>query len=172
MSFERHRKMLVDCYRDLVVTIRSVTERNARIGRAMALFGILAFLGGYGLFLAAESLGHASESYWTYRQFAGVLAGLGLPALLYGLVVALPDIGRNTYVSIAGVVLCSAAVALFFATYPDQWNVAGSPDYVVETVTVHGLGVMLCSAAAGGAINCHFENEDITGFIWGGSTER
>ena len=56
MSFERHRKMLVDCYRDLVVTIRSATERNARIGRAMALFGILAFLGGYGLFLAAESV--------------------------------------------------------------------------------------------------------------------
>jgi len=172
MSFDRHRKMLVDCYRDLAVTVRSATDRNARIGQAMALFGILAFLGGYGLFLAGESLGYASESYWTYRQFAGVFAGLGLPALLYGLVVALPDVGRNTYVSLVGVLLCSAAVALFFVTYPDQWNVAGSPDYVVETVTVYGLGAMLCSAAAGGAVNCHFENEDVTGFIWGGSTER
>ncbi|MFC6940957.1 hypothetical protein ACFQE8_13460 [Salinirubellus sp. GCM10025818] len=172
MSFERHAEILIDCYRDLVGTIRSATYRNARIGQALALFGILAFLGGYGLFLAGESLGYASENYWTYRRFAGVLAGFGLPALLYGLVVALPDVGRNSYVSLAGAVLCSAAVVLFFGTYPERWNVAGSPDYVVETVTLYGLGAMLCAAAAGGAVNCHFEKESITGFIWGRSPDR
>lgn len=48
--------MLVDCYRDLVETVRSATYRNARVGQAFALFGLLAFLVGYGLFLAGESL--------------------------------------------------------------------------------------------------------------------
>lgn len=161
-------KMLADCYRDLVRTIRTTTYENARLGRALALVGVLSFVGGYGLFVAGESLEYASESFWTYRTFAGGIGGLGLPAFLLGLVVALPDFGRNTYVSLLGAVLCSAAIVLFLFTYPGQWNVAGSPDYVVETVTVYGLGAMLCSAAAGGAINCHFENENITGFVWGG----
>jgi hypothetical protein len=30
---------------------------------------------------------------------------------------------------------------------------------------------MLRSAAAGGAVNCHFENEEITGFIRGSPPE-
>lgn len=168
MSFRRGTRMLIDCYRDLAVTVRSADYETARLGQALALGGVLAFVGGYGLFVAGESLEHASEAFWAYRTLAGAVAGLGLPAFLLGLVVALPDVGRNSYVSVVGVLLCSAAILLFLATYPDQWNVAGSPDYVIETVTVYGLGAMLCSAAAGGAVNCHFENEDVTGFVWGG----
>jgi hypothetical protein len=172
MSFERGTRMLIDCYRDLARTVRTVTHEYGRLGQAVALVGILALLVGYGLFVAGESLEYASESFWTYRTYAGAIGGLGLPAFLLGLVIALPEVGRNTYVSLAGALLCTGAVLLFVVTYPDQWNVAGSPDYVVETVTLYGVGAMVCSAAAGGALNCHFENEDITGFIWGRSTER
>jgi hypothetical protein len=169
MSFERGARMVIDCYRDLVGTVRGATSGRARLGQALALVGVLAFAGGYGLFVTGESLPYASERFWIYRTYAGAIAGLGIPAFLLGLVVALPDVGRNSYVALAGAVLCAAAILLFLLTYPDQWNVAGSPDYVVETVSVYGAGAMLCSAAGGGALNCHFENEDITGFIWGGS---
>lgn len=171
MSFERGSKMLVDCYRDLVRTVRTAAGGNVRIGKALALAGLLAFVVGYGVFLAAESVEYGTGTFWTYRTLAGGIAGLGLPAFLLGLVVALPEVGRNTYVSIGGALLCAAAIALFLVTYPDQWNVAGGPDYLVETVTVYGLGAMICSAAAGGAVNCHFENENITGFIWGDPPE-
>jgi hypothetical protein len=172
VSFQSNARMVVDCYRDLANTVRSATRESARLGRALALVGIVAFVCGYGLFVAGESLQYASESFWTYRTYAGAIAGFGLPAFLYGLVVALPEVGRNSYVALVGALLCSAAILLFLATYPDQWNVAGAPDYVVETVTLYGLGAMVCSAAAGGALNCHFENEDVTGFIWGRSAER
>ena len=143
--------------------------RTSGSGRR-ALVGLLASVGGYGLFLAAESVEYGTGAFWTYRTLAGGIAGLGLPAFLLGLVVALPEVRRNTYVSLVGSLLCAAGIVLSLATYPDQWNVAGSPDYVVETVTVYGLGAMLRSAA-GGAVNCHFENEEITGFIRGSPPE-
>jgi len=171
MSFERGSEMLVECYRDLGRRIRTASGENVRVGQALALVGLLASVGGYGLFLAAESVEYGTGAFWTCRTLAGGIAGLGLPAFLLGLVVALPEVRRNTYVSLVGSLLCAAGIVLSLATYPDQRNVAGSPDYVVETVTVYGLGAMLRSAAAGGAVNCHFENEEITGFIRGSPPE-
>lgn len=143
---------------------------ESRIGQVFVLFGFLSVVGGVGLFVLTETFRFDPESLLTYRRAAAGLAGYGLPAFLYGLVVVADGSSRAVEVGVLGVVLSAVAVFAFFLAYPTGWDLAAAPLYVLGTLAAYALGVMLGSFAAGGAILARLDTEEPdeeTGFIWG-----
>jgi len=56
------------------------------------------------------------------QGIAGIVAGLGIPALMVGIVVVLPASRRERVGVLAGTVLCVAGVGLFTHAYPTRWT--------------------------------------------------
>ena len=106
--------------------------RRVRGGVVSGLAGVLAVLGAIAL------LAVSGDTTWA-KAHAGVLAGLGVPAMLLAVVLVLPASTRER----AGVVLGSAVtvvgVWLFWHVYPSQWTQAAD-SLAFETVMVYGLG--------------------------------
>jgi hypothetical protein len=149
-------------------------RENTRLGQAFVLFGLLSIVGGVGLFVLTETFRFDPDAFLTYRRAAAGLAGYGLPAFLYGLVVVAGGNSRAAEVGVVGVLLSGLAVFAFFLAYPTQWDLATSPTYVVGTLAAYGLGVMLSSFAAGGAMLARLDADDAddeTGFVWGDPPE-
>lgn len=76
------------------------------------------------------------------REPAGVLAGLGVPAMLLGVVAVLPSSRRQGIGVVAGALLCLTGVGLFTWAYPWMWPPA-EPAYAFETSMVYFVGAML-----------------------------
>ena len=155
------------------------------------LFGLLSVVGGVGLFLVTETFQFEEGAFLAYRRAAAGFAGYGLPAFLYGLVVTMEGNTRTVAVGVVGVLLSALAVFAFFTAYPGQWDLATSPTFVVGSLAVYGVGAMLSSFAAGGAMlarideeyqpgeeretgpetetetEAETETETETGFVWG-----
>lgn len=147
--------------------VRTAAHENAKLGRALTTFGILSVIGGLGFFLVTMAFPFDAQSLMTYRKIAGGLAGYGLPAFLYGLVIVLRGETWITYVSLLGVLLCSLAVLLFLAMYPAQWTTTGSPNYMLIGLVTYSFGAMLCSFGTGGAVGCPDARTQDSGFVWG-----
>jgi cytochrome bd-type quinol oxidase subunit 2 len=73
------------------------------------------------------------------KQYAGVVAGVGVPAMLVGIVVVLPAKRRERVGVAAGTVLAVAGIALFWHAYPEHWTRTANP-MAFETLLVYGLG--------------------------------
>jgi drug/metabolite transporter (DMT)-like permease len=76
------------------------------------------------------------------RETAGILAGLGLPAMLLGIVVVLPSSRREGVGVVAGALVCVAGVGLFAHAYPMQWPPA-EPSLAFETTMTYFVGAAL-----------------------------
>lgn len=77
------------------------------------------------------------------RRIAGVLGGIGAPALLVGVVVALPAAARQRALVGAGSAVCLAGVALFWYAYPDRWF-GVTPDHLTfEVAAIYAVGVLV-----------------------------
>ncbi|QDX39718.1 hypothetical protein [Salarchaeum sp. JOR-1] len=78
------------------------------------------------------------------RELAGVLVGLGLPAVFVGIVTVLPANRFQRAAAVGGAVLAAAGVFLFAATYPENWySSPGVPSTAVFVlVVVYSVGVM------------------------------
>lgn len=76
------------------------------------------------------------------RELAGVLAGLGLPAVFVGIFVVLPA-GRVTRaVAAIGASVAVLGVALFAAAYPYDW-ISNRPTLAVATTAVYSAGTLV-----------------------------
>jgi hypothetical protein len=106
--------------------------RRVRAGATLGLAGALAVLGAIGLLAVA---GDAT----TAKAHAGVLAGLGVPAMLLAVVLVLPASTRERAGVVVGTALTVAGVVLFWEAYPSRWIEAADP-LTFETVMVYGLG--------------------------------
>lgn len=73
------------------------------------------------------------------RETAGVLAGLGLPAVFLGIVTVLPSSRREAVGVVLGALICVAGVALFSHAYPSQWPPA-EPSLAFETLMTYFAG--------------------------------
>ncbi|WP_136717635.1 DUF7139 domain-containing protein [Halorientalis salina] len=73
------------------------------------------------------------------KHLAGVLAGLGGPAILLGVVAVLPSKRRQQLGVIAGAAIATAGVWLFSYAYPSRWVLAEDP-LVFETAIVYFIG--------------------------------
>jgi hypothetical protein len=100
-----------------------------RLYAGIALFGVGAVLVTTGLVVASTGLGSAlGLGQYQSRELAGILGGLGFPAVLLGTMVALPRASRELQAAAAiGATVCLAGVVLFARWYPIDW-VGGSGD--------------------------------------------
>lgn len=69
------------------------------------------------------------------RELAGVLAGLGLPAVLVGVFTVLPASRVQRGAAAVGAGVAVAGVALFRYTYPNRWFIGGS-EGIPSTLTL------------------------------------
>jgi sugar phosphate permease len=77
------------------------------------------------------------------RRVAGVLAGLGSPAMFLGVVAVLPASRRERLGALVGAALNVAGVGLFRSAYPTRW-VEASDSLAFPTAMVYFVG---CSVA-------------------------
>lgn len=106
--------------------------RRVIAGMVLVVVGVLAVLVAMGL------VGFRGDS-TTAKQYAGVAAGLGIPALLLGVVVVLPASRRTRLGVVAGTLVSGAGVALFWQVYPGRWTRTADP-LAFETMMLYGLG--------------------------------
>jgi hypothetical protein len=105
-----------------------------RVGAGLVLAGI----GGLAV-LAAMVLVAARPESRGAKQAAGVAAGLGVPAMLLGVVVVLHASRRDRLGVLAGTALTVLGVGLFWFAYPDRWTRTADP-MAFETLAVYAAG--------------------------------
>jgi hypothetical protein len=108
-----------------------------RVGVGLVLVGF----GGLAV-LAAMVLVATGPQQTDAKQAAGIAAGLGIPAMLLGVVVVLPASRRNRLGVLAGVGLTVVGVALFWVAYPDRWTRTADP-MAFETLAVYATGCVV-----------------------------
>lgn len=117
--------------------------------RRWAVAGVGTFLAGVvaivaAIALVATPLGEALglTGHYEAREAAGVLAGLGVPAILLSVVAVLPSSRRQGVGVVAGTALMVVGVGLFVHVYPWMWPPA-EPSYAFETTMSYFLGASL-----------------------------
>lgn len=76
------------------------------------------------------------------RQLAGVLAGLGLPAVFVGIFIVLPASNATRATAAIGASLAVFGVVLFSYAYPYQW-LSNSPPLAVGTTALYAAGTLV-----------------------------
>lgn len=112
-----------------------------RVYAGLALFGlgVVAVLAGILIVTTPLAVLFGAESSTAAQSIAGVLAGLGVPAMLAAVVVVLPASRRERVGVLAGTVLCVVGVGLFDHAYPTQWT-GTAESLAFPTTTVYFLG--------------------------------
>lgn len=121
---------------------RTVVDRRRRVF-AGVLFAVGVALGGVAIGLTTTGVrSWAGLGVVEAREVAGVLAGLGLPAALVGIVVALPTSDETRAAAVIGSSLTAFGVLLFVYAYPSRW-LANEPALAIATVGIYALGVLV-----------------------------
>jgi hypothetical protein len=105
-----------------------------RVGVGLVIAGLGAFA-----VLAAMALVALSPGETGPMRLAGIVAGVGIPAMLLGVVVVLPASRRNRLGVLAGTALTGVGVALFAYAYPERWT-RTADSLAFETLTVYAVG--------------------------------
>jgi len=146
--------MLIDCYRRYIGELEDVSEVDVFVGAGLAMVGLVLAVAGWVVLAYAEAAVGVGPRFWTFREVAVIVAGLGVPTFMLGVVTMLVGNDSITAVSLAGFAICLVGVLVFAVAYPHSWNVATGADYLLEGVTVYGLGVLGITFAAGAAFSC------------------
>lgn len=114
------------------------------------LLGVLCFLLGsamvlVGLIVAStEVLAAVDVGRYESRRIAGVIAGLGVPAVFIGILTVLPASARIRGAAAIGAAIAIVGVVIFWTVYPSQWVGAGADrHYTFETATIYLLGAVI-----------------------------
>jgi len=102
---------------------------------------VLAAVGGLAV-LAAMALVALGPENTGAKRSAGIAAGLGVPAMLLGVVVVLPASRRNRLGVLAGTGLTVLGVLLFWFAYPDRWT-RTADSLAFETLGVYAAGCVI-----------------------------
>ena len=122
--------------------VGSVATRRRRVaGASLFVAGVAMVVGA--IPIATTDLGAGvGLSVFEARKLAGVLAGLGVPAVFVGIFTVLPA-GRATRGAAAiGASLALLGVALFGSAYPYNW-VATDPAMAVVTTLLYSVGTLI-----------------------------
>ncbi|MFT4883757.1 MAG: hypothetical protein ACI8U4_001270 [Natronomonas sp.] len=119
-----------------------------RLYAGVALFGVGAVLLVAGIVIAATELSQLlGLDLFEARNYAGVLGGLGLPALLLGTIIVLPRAERHVRVgAAAGGLICLLGVVLFNNAYPVDWvGGSGNTSMTLAVAAVYFTGAIVTS---------------------------
>jgi hypothetical protein len=112
--------------------------RRRMLGRALVAMGAITVLSAVPI--ATTELGQSvGLSVFEAREFAGVLAGLGLPALFVGIFAVLPASRPARAAASIGASLALFGVVVFVAVYPERW-LAAAPALAIGTTLIYGTG--------------------------------
>jgi hypothetical protein len=113
--------------------------RRIALGAAVSLSGAVALVAA--LLVVTTPLGDllGATDPIAAKHLGGVLAGVGGPAVLLGVVAVLPSKRRQQVGVVAGSLVALAGVSLFSVAYPERWFHAADP-LVFETAVVYFLG--------------------------------
>ncbi|MFB6128853.1 MAG: hypothetical protein ABEJ47_03735 [Halorhabdus sp.] len=124
---------LTDVYRRRIGAVAS----RRRVLAGLALFAVGLGLVAIGVVLATTGMGTTlGLGVYGAREWAGVLAGLGLPATFVGLFAILPTSRLTRATTAIGASLTVFGVALFTYAYPTQWPGAPAADPVLSLTTL------------------------------------
>ena len=106
-----------------------------RLYAGVALFGVGAVLVTAGLVVASTGIGsYLGLGLYRSRELAGILGGLGFPAVLLGTMVALPRASKGLRTAaVVGTGICLLGVGLFARWYPVDW-IGGSGNSTMTLV--------------------------------------
>ena len=76
------------------------------------------------------------------REIAGVLAGLGVPAVFVGIFTVLPASRRERIAAAIGAAVAVFGVVLFVQAYPERWIGATTDHVTLQVVAVYFLGAL------------------------------
>ena len=109
-----------------------------RLYAGVALFGVGAVLVIAGIVVASTDVGsNFGLGLYEAREVAGVLGGVGFPAVLVGTMTVLPRASRRIQAAgVAGAAICLAGVLLFRRFYPVDWM--GGTGNTTMTLVVAG----------------------------------
>ncbi|PSP63002.1 hypothetical protein BRC76_03780 [Halobacteriales archaeon QH_8_67_36] len=116
--------------------------RRVYAGAALAILGALAVV--LGLLVVTTPVGGwlGASDLRAAEKLAGTLGGLGIPAMLLGVVAVLPSSRRENVGVIVGAGFCLAGVALFRVAYPERWT-TGAETLAFETAMAYFVGSAL-----------------------------
>ncbi|WP_372480402.1 hypothetical protein ACAH01_04660 [Halomicrobium sp. HM KBTZ05] len=128
---------LTDVYEGNVGRVAS--RRQQLLGSGLFLVGGTMVVGA--IALATTNVGVQSLGRYPARELAGVLAGLGLPAVLLGVFAVLPASRSVRGAAIVGTGITAIGVAMFQHVYPYDW-VTAAPLLTLATTAVYFFGVV------------------------------
>jgi len=128
---------LTDVYEGNVGRVAS--RRQQLLGTGLFLAGAAMVVGAIGL--ATTNVGVQSLGRYPARELAGVLAGVGLPAVLLGVFAVLPASRSVRAAALIGSSIATVGVVLFQFAYPYDW-VSGAPLLTLATTAVYFFGVV------------------------------
>jgi len=153
MSEADAENVLIEYYRRYVGDPDRTIDVYAGFGLFFA--GIALGVIGVVVFLYSATLDPTALSTYAVREVAAVAGAVGLPALLFGIVVLLPVDRRVLYLASAGTAITLAGTGAFVWAYPHNWNVVVNPDYSAQVVAVYAVGLVAVIGATGGALVAH-----------------
>lgn len=122
--------------------VGSVAGRRRRLlGSALYLLGAVAVVGAIPVATAGGVQSLLGLEVFQARELAGVLAGLGLPAVFVGIFAVLPAGSTTRAAAAIGASLSVFGVALFVHAYPYNW-MADSSGLAIGTTVVYSLGLL------------------------------
>lgn len=150
MTPDAHAATLLEWYERYVG--EPDAETDVYLGFGLFFVGVALAVVGLALFLWSASLEAGSAFYWNLRRVAVVLASLGLPSSMVGIVVLLPVDRRALHAAAGGLAVCGLAMAFFVAVYPDNWNVQSTVDYSAQGIAVYAIGLVVVLASTAAAL--------------------
>lgn len=120
---------------------RGVEPRQLWAGVGLFAVGVVLVAAGV-LAATTDLLTDAGYHVFEARQLAGVLAGLGLPASMLGVVAVLPASRRVRATAGVGTAVAVLGVALFTWAYPHRWIGGSGPNTTPLVVAVYAFGAL------------------------------
>ena len=122
--------------------VRTVVGRRRRV-LATALFAAGVTIGAAAILLTTTGLrSWTGLSVTEAREVAGVLAGVGLPAAMVGIFLALPASDETRAAAVIGGSVSIFGVFLFVYAYPGSW-LGSEPTLALATVALYTLGLLV-----------------------------
>jgi cytochrome c biogenesis protein CcdA len=120
---------------------RSAPSRRRKLaGAVLFLFGATSLVSAIGL--ATTNIGTSvGLTGYAAREVAGVIAGIGLPAVILGIFTVLPSSQRTQLIAVLGTSIALVGVISFPMLYPSTW-LSSAPIRTLGVSVIYILGVL------------------------------